>query len=262
MKKYFYIFKTAITEKISYLLNLLFTFIFFCLIIFILLSIWNYIYADTQIINGYLLNQVMWYVLLAEVLWFGGHNPIFIDDVSNDIKTGNIACKINKPYNYIFFSLAKYLGDIFLQMIVFLLIGIFIGCIFIDFIQNFNIKSILPIVTTYTFGIIINSLIYIIISLSSFWFEENKPFIWIYDKIIVIFGIVFPLEMLPDWLKPLTMYTPVFVSVYGPVKLTIDFSMNIFYKVMTAQFLWFIGLIILALYIYQKGAKKINSNGG
>ena len=46
------------------------------------------------------------------------------------------------------------------------------------------------------------------------------------------------------------------------MKLTVDFSMNAFYQIIIAQILWLVGAIFLALFIYQKGIKKINANGG
>ncbi|MDR0405003.1 MAG: ABC-2 family transporter protein [Oscillospiraceae bacterium] len=262
MKKYFYIFKVSLIEKMQYLSNLAFDFIFFSLIVFILTSIWRYIYSDAEIINGYMVNQIMWYALLAEAFWFGSRNRIFSEEMSYDIKSGNIACKINKPYNYIFFSLSKYLGDIFLKLVIFILVGIILGIVFIGSLQNFHIKNLPLIALVYVLGVIIASAIFIIISLSSFWLEENKSIYWVYDKIIIMLGVKFPLEMLPIQLQPIFKFTPIFACAYGPMKLTVDFSMEVFYQIIIAQSLWLMGSIFLALFMYKKGLKKINANGG
>src|SRR4051812_26975418 len=108
MEKYLYIFKTTLIERMQYLSSLAFDFIWFGLVIFILTSIWRYIYSDAVIINGYTVNQIIWYALLAEAFWLGSTNRTFSEEISYDIKSGNIACKINKPYNYIFFCFSKY----------------------------------------------------------------------------------------------------------------------------------------------------------
>ena len=90
---------------------------------FVFLNLWEYIYSDpTQIINGYTMKQMIWYVLVTEVLWFGSRNKILIREISQDIKTGNIAYNINKPYNYVFYIVAKHLGEITIKLILFIIV--------------------------------------------------------------------------------------------------------------------------------------------
>jgi len=262
MKKYFHVFKTTLIGKIQYFSNLTVELVIFFLIIFILLNIWTYVYSDRVIVNGYTSNQIMWYVLLAEAFCIGNSNEVFANEMSYDIKSGNIACKINKPYNYVFFSLSKYLGDVIVKILFFISIGIITGITFIGKIQNFNIRNILLLILVYILGIIINSLINIVVNLSSFWIEENKPVRWVYEKIILMFGVMFPLEMLPIWLQPVVKFTPVFTCIYGPIKLTVDFSFNVFYRIIATQFLYLVGFAFFALFIYKKGVRKINANGG
>ncbi len=262
MRKYLHIFKATLIEKMQSCSNLFLSFALFGLIVFILLNVWKYIYSDINTIHGYTLNQIMWYVLLAEALWFGGSSRSFSEEISYDIKSGNIAYKINKPYSYVFFAFSKFLGHIIFRLVIFFAIGITFGIIFIGPLQNFDLKNIFLLGIVYTLGVAISSFIYIIVGLSAFWLEENRPIHWIYDKIMIVLGVIFPLEMLPFWLQPLSKFTPVFVCTYGPIKLTVDFSINIFYQIITTQILWFIGTTLLALFIYQKGVKKINANGG
>ncbi len=262
MRKYFYIFKTSLIEQLQHLANLVFEILRFGLVIFILLNIWNYIYSDINNIKGYTAAQAMWYTLCAEMLWFGTWNHPFPDEVSSDIKSGNVIYKLNKPYNYSLFLFSKYLGSIFFKIISFMLIGITAGILFIGPLHNFNIKKLPLLAIIYILAIAISTLIYVIISMSSFWLEENKPIRRFYDKAIIMLGIVYPLEMLPVWLQPISKFTPIFVCIYGPMKLTVDFSTNIFYQIIVAQSFWFIALIFLALFMCQNGLKKTNVNGG
>lgn len=262
MKKYLHIFKTTLIEKMQSLSSGVFSFILFGLIVFILLNVWKYIYSDVSAIHGYTLNQIMWYVLLAEALWFGGSSKSFSEGISYDIKSGNIACKINKPYNYVLFLVSKFLGYIILRIIMFLAVGMVLGIVFVGCLQSFDAKNMFLLPIVYVLGLIISSLIYVILGLSAFWLEENKPIGWIYDKIMIFLGVMFPLEMLPLWLQPISRFTPVFVCIYGPMKLTVDFSINAFYQIIISQVLWLIGAVFLALFVYQKGVKKINANGG
>jgi ABC-2 type transport system permease protein len=65
------------------------------------------------------MEQMIWYVLITETLWFGSKNKILTRQISEDIKSGNIAYNINKPYNYIFYIIAKHLGEITIKFIIF-----------------------------------------------------------------------------------------------------------------------------------------------
>ena len=120
MGKYLYIYKATLIENLAYIANIFLGFINFFVMMFVFLNLWQYIYSDnTQIINGYTMQQMIWYVLITEVLWFGSRNKILIREISQDIKTGNIAYNINKPYNYVLYIISKHLGEITIKLILF-----------------------------------------------------------------------------------------------------------------------------------------------
>lgn len=263
MKKYLYIYKATLIENLSYITNIILGFINFFVMMFVFINLWQYIYSDsTQIINGYTMEQMIWYVLIAEVLWFGGRNKVLTKEISNDIKTGNIAYNINKPYNYIFYIIAKHLGEITIKFVLFCIVGMIIGICFVGPIPNFNIANIPLIIITIILGILINSILKISISIISFWIEDSTPFHWVYDKLILVIGTLFPIEMFPKMLRPIISCTPIFVVTYGPVKLLIDFSFDKFIQVLLSQIVYLLFGIFLVIIMYEKGVKKLNVNGG
>ena len=143
MKKYLYIYKATLIENLTYIPNILLGFIHFFVMMFIFLNLWEYVYSDTsQIINGYTMQQMIWYVLITETLWFGSRNKILTREISQDIKSGNIAYNINKPYSYPIYIIAKHLGEITIKFILFSIVGIIIGICFVGPIQNFYFKNI------------------------------------------------------------------------------------------------------------------------
>jgi ABC-2 type transport system permease protein len=242
--------------------NLIFEILRFMLVIFILLNIWYYIYSSINNIKGYTSTQVMWYVLCAETVWFATWNHPFPDDVSDDIKSGNVIYKLNTPYFYSFFLFAKYIGSVFLKIITFMIICIISGILFIGPLDKFDFRNLPFLALLYIFAILITSLIYVIISMSSFLIEDNKPIRRIYDKTMIMLGIVYPIEMLPAWLKPVAEFTPIFPCIYGPVKSTVSFSICVFCQTLVVQILWLAALIFLSLSMCQNGFKKANINGG
>ena len=143
MRKYIYIYKATLIENLSYMADIFLRFINFFVMMFVFMNLWQYMYSDsTQIINGYTFEQMVWYILVTEVLWYGTRNKKLTDEISKDIKTGNIAYNINKPYNYVFYIIAKHLGEITIRLILFVIVGIIIGLSFIGPIQNFQFINI------------------------------------------------------------------------------------------------------------------------
>ena len=263
MRKYLYIYKATLIESLSYITNILLGFINFIVMMFIFLNLWQYMYSDsTQIINGYTMEQMIWYVLITETLWFGTRNKSLIRQISQDIKTGNVAYNINKPYNYVFYIIAKHFGEITIKFIAFAIIGWLTGILFVGPIQNFNLMNLPLIIVTVLLGVLINSVLRIAISIISFWIEDSTPFHWVYDKLILVLGTLFPIEMFPKIIRPILKCTPIFVVTYGPAKLLIDFSMSNFVQVLIAQIIYLIITITLIIILYERGVKKLNVNGG
>lgn len=263
MKKYLYIYKATFIENLSYVMPIILRLINFFIMMFVFLNLWNYMYSDgTQIINGYTKQQMMWYVLIAEVLWFSTRNKILTNEISQDIKSGNIAYNINKPYNYVFYIISKHLGEITMKFIAFIIIGIITGLYFIGPIQGFRLINIPFMLISAVLGILINSILRIAISIISFWIEDSTPFHWVYDKMILVLGTMFPIEMFPQILRPIMRCTPIFVVTYGPAKLIIDFTVKTFIEILIAQILYLIISIAIVIILYKKGVKKLNVNGG
>ncbi len=95
MKKYFYIYKTELMSNLAYFFNILAGFISCFLMLFIFLNLWKYIYSDSnEIINGYTMNQMIWYVIITEILWMSVGGRLLCRKISDDVRSGNIAYNI------------------------------------------------------------------------------------------------------------------------------------------------------------------------
>lgn len=262
MRKYLYTFKTSFIESFTYVPSILFKFISYFISMFVMFSLWKYIYDDpSKVINNFTLVQMMWYLLLSEVLTYG-HGRIANTEIIESVKSGSIAYSLNKPYNYILYILTRHLADGLIRVILYAIVSMIIGILFVGGIPNFNFMYVPFMIIIFIIGYIINSLIKILISLISFWIEDATPFFWIYNKILLIFGVFFPIDMFPLVLQPILNLTPVYVSLYGPVMLIIDFSFKLFFKVLLVQTIYLLVVVLFITIIYRKGMKKVNVNGG
>ena len=79
---------------------------------------------------------------------------------------------------------------------------------------------------------------------------------------ILLIGTMFPIEMFPQYLRPIIKCTPIYVVTYGPAKLLINFSLQNFVQILLAQIIHLFVATTLTLILYEKGVKKLNVNGG
>ena len=262
MKKYTTIIKMTLLDKLQYIQNQLFGMIMYAIFIFLFLQLWGYMYSDTDLIAGYTLNQMTWYVAFTEIMWGGIRPKTIKTEVSNEIRSGKIAYTISKPFNYIGYLMSKYIGETIISVLTYILIGIIISLLIIGPLASFQLISIPFILITTIMAALITSFIYILISLSSFWIGDNKPFFWIYEKIILSVGVLFPIEIFPAILQPLIKLSPVFTTMYAPAKMAVNFSFDAFIEIFIYQVIYLIVSMGLCLLLYKKGVKKLNVNGG
>jgi len=263
MRKYRFIFKATLIESLHYVMNIFLGFATYFIILFVFINLWEYIYSDaTMLISGYSMKQMIWYVIFTELMWFGGRNRTLTSQISTDIKSGTIAYLINKPYHYIMYTISKYLGEISLQFVFYLCVGLLIGHAFLGSIPGFTVSYLPLIMLSFFLGLMINAFLKMSINVISFWIEDSTPFQWIYDKLILVVGTLFPIELFPVWLHPVIRCLPIFVVNYGPAKLMVDFSWETAIKVLLVQIIYFSISLLLLLMLYRKGVKKLNVNGG
>lgn len=263
MKKYLNVIKTTFNDTLQYSSSLIFRFIGFAVVMSVLISLWNFLYSDPNtLINGYSFNQMIWYLLLAEIITFGSGSKVATDEIKNTIKSGNIAYQVTKPYNYIIYIICKFIADTIIRFILFLITAVILGLTFAGPIEGFNPISLIPAIPVFFFAVLIFGMVRILISLSAFWVEDSHPFQMVYQKFVLIFGVLFPLEMFPKVIQTIIKFTPVYGVSYGPAKLLIDFNLDILTSVLLSQIITIIVVSCLLAIVYRRGVKKLNVNGG
>ena len=263
MKKYLFIFKSELMSNLQYVFNVFVGFIGYFIMLFILFNLYRYLYSDpNEVINGYSMNQMVWYVIITEILWsvLGGRK--LCHKISDDVKGGNIAYNINKPYSYIGYVLSSHLGEVFIKAVAYIVLAMIMGFVFLGSFPSLSVVSVLLVLLTGILATVINTLLITCVGLVSFKIEDSSPIHWLYSKFILVLGTIFPIEYFPKMIQPILNYSPIYVVSYGPAKLFVDFSFNTFKSVIIAQLIYLVLAYLLALFMYKKGVKKLNVNGG
>lgn len=263
MRKYIVIYKSVLMEQLQYAGNIAMGFISYFIMIFVFINLWNYMYETPEsLIAGYTKKQMIWYVMITEMLWFSARSSTITRQVSTDIRGGNIAYLMNKPYHYTLYILFRYCGEWGIQLPMYAVLTTVMGIVMVGIPAHFRIITLVSTIPCVILGIIIHALFKLCISLSSFWIEDSNPFQWVYDKFILIIGTIFPVEIFPGPLQLLFKLTPIYTVCYGPAKLIVDFSTEKYIEILSAQLLYLIAGFGLIFFLYGRGIKRLYVNGG
>lgn len=263
MRKYIHIYKSELMSTLQYMMNIIFRLINFILLIFIFMNLWNFIYDNpSELINGYSKNQMIWYVIITEIIWCATEGRRYCRRIVDDVRGGNIAYMINKPYSYIGYAVSGHLGETTIKTIISIVVGFTLGLIFLKDFPQLSIPAILLVTISGFLAVLINVLLVTFIGLIAFIIEDSNPIYWLYSKMILVLGVLFPIEYFPGILAKIMRYSPIYVTCYGPAKLFVDFSYQASAKILISQIIY-VGISLgLCILIYRKGVKKLNVTGG
>lgn len=263
MKKYATVYRAVLMETLQYAANVLMGFISFFIIIFVFICLWNYMYDEpASLIAGYTKEQMIWYVIITETLWFGARPAVMARQAASDIRSGNIAYQVNKPYYYPLYILSRFTGEWSIQLPMYAAFAALAGGILVGGLPGFHPVTFLAALPCVVLGITINGVFKLNISLISFWIEDSTPFQWLYDKLILVVGTLFPIEIFPKALQPFFKLTPIYTVCYGPAKLLVDFSTEKCLEILLAQLVYLAAGCALMAFVYGKGVRKLHVNGG
>lgn len=261
--KYGQVTKITMSNSLVYFWDFLSKNIFFVFIMFIYMMLWRSIYAEmsAEAIGGLSLNAMIWYLIFTELVTLS-RTDLHIQ-VNDDVKSGNIAYLLNKPYNYVYYCFSYFIGEIGIKLLTNGIIGLAVGLIFAGALEGFEPVHLPFILLALLAGCTINFFIYICLALTSFWVEENSAFFWIYSKLVfTLGGMLIPLDLFPKWLQNISEYLPFAYVTYVPARLAVDFSFADFGRQFLIQILYLAAFFILSMTLYRKGAKNLNVNGG
>ncbi len=265
MNKYISVFKTSFKQESKTIVNSLMSVVSFSVIMYIFAQLWSYIYGGSgvgSVINGYTLKMMIWYLIMAEIIAYSVNPRTITRIMSNDIKSGKIAYLLNKPYNYYTYQIFSTLGFISWKLLFLFPTGLLVGFLLLGPIPNFSLFYLFPIFLTIVLSIIVCAAMFGVIALISFWVEEASPFTWITEKFLMLFGLFFPVEFFPSFIQPLILYTPIYSIYTGPSKLLANFSWDLFANVLISQVAYVIIFIIVGLFVFKRGIRKVNVHGG
>ena len=259
--KYWSIFQITLANSLAYPGELVGRSLMIIPFMWVFHQLWKITFsaAGTDVMNGLTLSNTLWYLMLAETVELG--RPPLARTMSENVKDGSIAYILNKPYDFLLYQFSATMGEtIFRAMLNALFGGLTVWWLVgaTEHPEGFLIA--LPaILGAWVLHFCVNAMI----GLSAFVVEDVSAFVWIYQKLAFIFGgLLIPLDFYPQWLQVIAKSLPFSSVIYGPARLFVTPSVELFVNVMALQLVWILALSFMLVIAYRRGLTQLTVNGG
>ncbi len=263
LSKYAEVAKIELINSFAYIYEFLAGAVFIAIILFVFFNMWTAIYkfSNVTVISGFSFAALMWFLVVSESITFTDGKSIS-KRISEEVKSGDIAYSLNKPYNFILYNYAYHIGSALLSVSTTFFMGALLFMFLIG-MPPINPIGIPFVLLTVLLSITLDFLIYFLIGLSSFWFEDISAFLWMQQKFVFILGgMLLPLEFFPKFLQDIAINLPFAYIAYAPAKLFVSFTPEFFVRTVLMQFVWIGFFAAVAVVFYKIGSKKVSINGG
>jgi len=259
--KYTAIGKVTMRNQLAYIVDFLLRTVFYVVIIYIFTQLWRATFGGegSDLIAGYSFEQMIWYLIFAEAVVMSC--PSLTLTIENEVKSGDIGYKLTRPVHFLLYHYVAYMGEVAIRFGIHLIVGSLLGILLFG-LPTFGFGW-LGFVLLAAFGFTIQFILNMTIALCAFWVEETRGLEFVYSKFLfTIGGMLLPLEMFPDALAKVCAWLPFQAIVYFPAKTAVRFDGDALLHMIGVQFIWIVLLSGLLAWVYGKGVRKLNVNGG
>ncbi len=256
---------TAIREKLAYPGNFAGSMFTYALFVFIFSRVWAGAYAGTTEIAGYTMRMAVWYFIVAEAPGFGFGR--FFWTLSRDMKSGQVAYLLARPYDFIGYNFAEKLGGSLVEACVIVAEGLVVGFLLVGpppAAASVAAAVARPLFVAASLALagVLNYLLQMTLAMTAFWFEENEAFFWIFQKLSLVVGTLIPIEFLPRAAARIAVWTPFPYLSYAPARMAVAFSFTEALSLLARQGIWAAAALCLARAVFASGSRRLSVNGG
>ncbi|PLT46428.1 ABC-2 family transporter protein [Paenibacillus sp. FSL W8-1187] len=259
--KYAAVVRITLKQQTAYRMDFLMRSLFLLLILYVFMQLWSAAYSgqgEGAEIAGFRLKDIIWYLVLTEA--FTMAFPQLCTRIEEEVKSGGIAVRLLTPISYAGYQYASYLGEAALRFVVNLACGSLIGWMLVgppELGAGWSSIAVLGL-GSFTLAFLLN----LSIALCSFWVEETRGLEFILQKLqFTVGGMLIPLDLMPHWLQQVCAWLPFQAVLYFPAKSAVSGGEELGAYV-AQQLGWIAVMAALCAWIYSRGIRRLNANGG
>src|SRR5579875_3095294 len=151
---------------------------FMAVLIFVFIQLWRttFLLSGRHSAGGYDLPRIVWYLVFTETVMVSA--PRTFDKIDQEVKGGDLAYQLTRPYAYSLFHAAQYLGGVAVLAPANLLVG---GALAWIAVRPPPIGAAVwpALAAAGLLALLLNFAAELAIGLLAFWFEDTFAFYWI-----------------------------------------------------------------------------------
>ena len=266
--KYGHVLSMGIQNTLVYRTNFLFRAAFGLVPLAATLFLWEAIYADKPAgaaIGAYTLAQMVSYYLLVTVV--DSITAVAEDDwqIAADIKDGAVSQFLLKPLDFLAYRLCLYLSG----RVIYTSVALIPVAFFLFFQREYlvgpaeSLGWVLALLSVLMAGLLQFFIAYTV-ALLSFWVLDVSTFIFIQFAFeFLASGHLFPLDILPDGLHRLLLWSPYPYLLYFPVGVYLGRIQGAeLWQGFALQLAWVVVAFLIARFVWSRGLRKYTEVGG
>ena len=262
LPRYLFISRIAARQQWAYRTELFLRSISMVLFMGVFMALWTTVFAagGGGDVAGYSLQGIVWYLAMTETVAFA-MSRVFLE-ISDAVKSGDLAYTLTRPVSYPFFQVAQSLGNSALRFVLGLVTASVVVALGVGFGAG-SLPGFVAFLVTAVLAILLDALIAVLIGLSAFWLEEVMPVFWIYQKLLfTIGGLFLPMEMLPAWLRKIAVWLPFRYVTNVPARLFVAFTPAEALRAAAGQVLYILVMVGLVLLVWRAAQRRMVVHGG
>ena len=232
---------------------------FYAVILLIFSRLWTLV-GESGVLPDRSAADLLWYLAITE--WVMLSLPPIQLDIEQEIRSGDIAYRLPRPLSYIGSKLAEGAGDVALRMLTLAPAGVALAWGLSGGLPE-DPRGLLFVVPLGLLAAAVGLMFNAAIGLTAFWLQDCSPVYWIWQKFAFILGgLMLPLEIYPEWLRSIALWSPFSALMYGPGRMAFGWDPAYAAVVVAKLVLWALlaGLVLRA--IYRRALVVLDVNGG
>lgn len=260
--KYVEMFKVTLGNQLAYVYDVLLQQMFLVVIMFIFAQLWRATFRlqETGVIESFSFSQILWYLASSESIVLS--LPQVGRDIDEEVKSGTVAYSLNKPYSYPLFYYARYLGNAVFRLALNLLVAGAVTWLLAG-APAWTLRSVAAALVSVVLAFTMDFWAQFSIAVLAFWVEDTWAFRFLYSRVLIVLGgVLLPLDVLPPVVRRVSGCLPVSQVVYGPAKTLLYFEVKNWLALISGQASWIAALMMLAYGLFRLGVKRLAVQGG
>jgi viologen exporter family transport system permease protein len=229
----------------------------------VFIQLWTTTYAATgqATVQGFSVRELIWYLVITEIIALS--TPRVAQTIDSDVRSGDVAYALARPYNYPLYQLAAFWGETLPRLPLNALLGGAVAFVAVG-APRVTPQGVVVCLILGVGAITLKAMFEILIGLTAFWVEDTQPAEWIYNKLLfTIGGLFLPLELFPAWLAAVARALPFASIMYAPARAFVGGDdPGVLVSLGTTQLVWLFAMGVIVLGVFAQATRRVVAHGG